>query len=846
MGIVLLWWFTILVIGVGFMPLTSGIFRKFEDRGWMFSKMLGFFLTGYLTWALNCTGHFLFTQRNCILITALLIAANYGIYFAITAKRRRTFQNHRAPQGEAQAAIFGDRQARRTIIIEEILFFIMFALWVYIIGFKPEAYGTEKFMDYGFMTAMTRSLTMPFEDMWYAGRTINYYYGGQYYATWLVKLTHVTTGQGYTLMRALITAMSFSLPFSLGYQLMRDKTRKINQSKRSRAPWLAAALSGCAVAFCGNFHYVIFGIIKPIIAKIKGEDYSFWFPDSTRYIGYNPDAPDKTIHEFPAYSSVLGDLHAHFINIIFVVTVIAIVYAWAQKVKKPEVNPFSHRPAGKERHKKHVPDAEEVCRAGKMPGSPLGSRKHKRKNADSGFDRKKSVSAAVKSGTIRQQSVNAAAKAQNGGRKAEAQETEERSLAAAGAEKLKNSGFTAAEFLQCISPEILLIGMMTGVFRWTNYWDMPIYYVTCGSILFFVNLRTYRKRPGHFIVIMGLEAVIMFVVGIVAALPFTSSFFMISSEVNFTHSHTPLYQLAILWGLPVACLIAFIIGLIKDKYEDLRLRRMVEGDCDDATEALAASEAEIRSHYHLGLSDLTVLMWGLCAAGLVFLPEVIYVKDIYGGDYYRANTMFKLTYQAFILFGICMGYIITRGLIAAKKYVRIFAYAGLVCLLLTGGYIFTSVNSWFGNIFKPSNRVNTDASVFVSESFSSDFGAISWLNTNVSGTPTILEAPGDSYSDYERVSVATGLPTVEGWYVHEWLWRQNTDEENQRLADIETIYTGTDEAGVRALIEEYDITYIYIGSLEREKYPALNDTLLQSIGETVYSDGETTYILKVK
>ena len=44
--------------------------------------------------------------------------------------------------------------------------------------------------------------------------------------------------------------------------------------------------------------------------------------------------------------------------------------------------------------------------------------------------------------------------------------------------------------------------------------------------------------------------------------------------------------------------------------------------------------------------------------GLILLPEIVYVKDIYSGDYKRANTMFKLTYQAFIMFGICFGYII--------------------------------------------------------------------------------------------------------------------------------------------------------------------------------------------
>jgi uncharacterized membrane protein len=95
------------------------------------------------------------------------------------------------------------------------------------------------------------------------------------------------------------------------------------------------------------------------------------------------------------------------------------------------------------------------------------------------------------------------------------------------------------------------------------------------------------------------------------------------------------------------------------------------------------------------------------------------------------------------------------------------------------------------------------------------------------------------------VSVATGLPTVRGWYVHEWLWRSDTDLLNERSADIETIYTGEDEQAVRDLIKKYNISYIYIGSLERSMYANINDDLLQSIGTVAYSDGVSTYILKV-
>ena len=70
---------------------------------------------------------------------------------------------------------------------EEILFFIFFLMWTYFAGFRPQAYGTEKFMDYGFMEAMMRSTTLPARDLWYSEGTINYYYGGQYFAVFLTK-----------------------------------------------------------------------------------------------------------------------------------------------------------------------------------------------------------------------------------------------------------------------------------------------------------------------------------------------------------------------------------------------------------------------------------------------------------------------------------------------------------------------------------------------------------------------------------------------------------------------------------------------------------------------------------
>ena len=128
-----------------------------------------------------------------------------------------------------------------------------------------------------------------------------------------------------------------------------------------------------------------------------------------------------------------------------------------------------------------------------------------------------------------------------------------------------------------------------------------------------------------------------------------------------------------------------------------------------------------------------------------------------------------------------------------------------------------------------------------------DVAGIQWLKKNVKGSPVVLEANGDSYSEYERVSAMTGLPTVLGWYVHEWLWRDDTADLNEKSADIESIYTSADEEYVRELLEEYDVSYIFVGSTEREKYgEQLNEEVLNSVGTVVFRDENYgTYILKV-
>ena len=169
---------------------------------------------------------------------------------------------------------------------EEILFFAFFLLWTYLAGFHPAAYGTEKFMDYGFMEAMMRSEELPAVDLWYSQGTINYYYGGQYFAVFLTKLSGCRVALTYNLMRTFVAALAFSLPFSLIYQMVKDRLGLFRIEWKRSLPAVTGAVAGISVSIAGNMHYVVYGQILPLIQKLTGEETKgYWFPDATSYNG---------------------------------------------------------------------------------------------------------------------------------------------------------------------------------------------------------------------------------------------------------------------------------------------------------------------------------------------------------------------------------------------------------------------------------------------------------------------------------------------------------------------------------------------------------------------------------
>lgn len=681
------WWFILFGLGIVFLPLTAKIFARFYDRGYLFAKVLGLGISSYFVW--------LFAHLKLIPFTQVSLLAVFGgtaVISAIFLGRRKSLKKNLA--GKNLKLIF---------LGEELIFFLALLFWSFVRGHNPEIQSLEKFMDYGFLNSILRSRFFPPADMWFADEAINYYYYGHYLAAFLTKLSGLDSAITYNLMIATLFAFTFALTFSLTSNLCFFVQKKPSKSKGSqRATIIFAGLfSAFLICFASNLHTPYY--------VLKNGAQKYWYPDATRYIGYNPPTNDKTIHEFPSYSFIVADLHGHVSDLPFVFTFLALSLSLFLNLKD------------------------------------------------------------------------------------------------------KKGGALVLPFAFCV----LSLSLM----YMTNAWDFPIYLLLFGITLLGTNFVLFfetKKTPPKFsqfpllwpIVKTALPLLGVVILWFLFTLPFNLNFTQIPQGIGLVHTHTPIFQFFILWGALLFFSLAFAIFFFKNPD-----KKPVD--------------------YFVSFMLLTAFI-------LLLIPEVVYVKDIYGADYYRANTMFKFTYQAYILMTVAVGFIIFRLLKAiSQKAVKI--SLGALFFLLVSFLLFYpcfSLPGYYGKI-GAKNYQGLYGLSFLAKSYPEDYQAILWLKENVSGQPVVLEAPGDSYTNYNRVSALTGLPTIQGWLVHEWLWRGGYDEPAKRAAEVEKIYQSGLLAEAKEILNRYRVEYLFFGALEKEKYPQATPQRLEQLGQPIYRAGET-------
>lgn len=367
---------------------------------------------------------------------------------------------------------------------------------------------------------------------------------------------------------------------------------------------------------------------------------------------------------------------------------------------------------------------------------------------------------------------------------------------------------------------VIFISFLLAVMYMTNAWDGIIYALL--SVFIFTLISFYKRfafKDFIFsIIILGLGFIIF-------SFPFSSNFKPFVSGIGFICApdflttigkigpflfevdhcqRSPLWQLSILCGFFYFFVISFIIFL------------------------------RFKKNYKPNKSDVFVAFLIILSTLLIIIPEFIYVKDIYPA-HYRANTMFKLTYEAFIMLSISSGYIIVKILssLNSKKFLILFFIPTLILLYLVFSYPVFAINSYYDNLKK---YKGLDGTTYMKDEAKFDYELINWINKNIKGQPVILEAVGDSYTDYARISANTGIPTVLGWPVHEWLWRGTYEVARPRVEDVKMFYTTNSLQKAKDLIKKYNVSFVVISILEKQKYPNLNEDNIKNLGEIIYQD----------
>ena len=830
-----MWWaLALMLFGLVTLPLATKLWERFSSGGFFLSQPMGLVFTCLVLWTLT---HFKLFRVTipCIILSALIV----GVLCYAPKTFRTTLIKKLNTKGFIEA-----------LVVEELAFLVIFVLMCFFKGFLPDINGHEKFMDYGFIMSILRNDQLPAKDMWLSGYSINYYYFGQYIWAVMVKITGVDSGIGYNLAMCSATAIPFGMSFSIGKFLIEAASEK-GFSNNKLIKYLAGFVTGCAVSLWGNSHSFYydqesFGNSFLDFFKSLGIDVgrtdNFFYPDSTRYIGWNPEVTtnggDYTIEEFPFYSYLVGDLHAHVISMMIVLLIAAIVLSMICNVKYPTKEEIAVRP------------------------------------------------------TLDNLIVN-------GGRilpELESSVTLELVLCAIllGCAQMTNYWDFLIYFVFCSMGSFVL-----------NIIRSPKFTTIVGAIVFVVNvlgiLIIYLTQGSNPAALFALELLLMvasflfcvvnpsalprtsfqmsflFTVASLTALTFNWNFDMISNSLGKCKNHSSPYQLFILWGTHVLISVFFMVVVFATKnYRYVSSTKAKKRAMSkDSMPAVIDGENQFTNpiQKYFGQKNLIdVFSCGMTVVGLMLLaaPEIFYVRDIYTGGYLRSNTMFKFTFAGFIILSITMIYAIIRLYWFVNKngkYSTAFFVVAIVftiLLIIPAHYTMAALKQRSGD-FKRENYKTIDGTAYIenyASTYVSDYYAgnltsymatANWFNACVKGSPVICEAYSDSYTDGSFISAYTGLPTVFGWQTHEWLWRYHgiVDKETDTLiadpekdvwklyigprhTDIDTLYLSQNTNEVQRIINKYQIEYIIDGDMERFKYGYDNAYTFMALGTEVY------------
>ncbi|MFQ5856588.1 MAG: DUF2298 domain-containing protein [Anaerolineae bacterium] len=336
---ILVWWAVVQLLGLLALPLTFVVFRNLVDRGYALSKALGILVVAYLIW-LPGSLHILRNSLTTYFFALVVLATSSYVLFS----RRDEMLDFL-------------RERRRLIGITEAVFAVAFLLFVGIRMLNPDLWqpwlGGEKHMEFAFLNAILKSPYFPPYDPYYAGGYINYYYYGIYLVSILTKLTGIVPQVAFNLAIPTLFALTVINAFSVGFNLTARDAREDGGTSALRIPLVAGALAGVFVAVLGNLDGIrqvleglahvsrssfqssipglatavraVSGLPRLFFSDASLPGFDYW--RSTRVVPF-------TINEFPFFSFLFADLHPHMIGIPFTLVVLALALNVIQDARR--------------------------------------------------------------------------------------------------------------------------------------------------------------------------------------------------------------------------------------------------------------------------------------------------------------------------------------------------------------------------------------------------------------------------------------------------------------------------------------------------------------------------------
>ena len=338
------WWLAVILLGWLAFPLAFIVLRGLPDRGYALARILALLVVSYFAWlvaSLNILPH----TRSTLLLGTLLM----GLVSLMVFVRRRT---------EIAAFV---RRNLATIGVVELVGVVLYLIAIAIRVRNPDVWdviwGGEKPMDLAYFTAVLKSTTFPPYDPWFAGGYINYYYYGFVYVGALTKLLAIVPTVAYNLILPMLFSFTGLGAFSIAYNLVAyreigDRRLEITNPQSPIAdgtsdnPHRSAVGAGLIAAvlavLLGNLAEV--GVLfdawyrageaiaatglPALDAAVRTLDGSIkvlsgqpapiypgdWFWNATRAININ-EGEVIPITEFPFFTFLYGDLHAHMISL---------------------------------------------------------------------------------------------------------------------------------------------------------------------------------------------------------------------------------------------------------------------------------------------------------------------------------------------------------------------------------------------------------------------------------------------------------------------------------------------------------------------------------------------------